>query len=170
MGRIRNRHRERQLLACLACVLLALSTWQAGATVWQAGRQAQAVWGGASSLQQAAQQLHSARALLVRRSDGAVLLRRQADSPMYPASLTKIMTAFSGSGNTVPDLDMQICLTPDIFPLWKKRPLLWPAFSPGEWVTVRDLLYTAASFLPAPNAPWHWPGYLPAPRRHLCKR
>ncbi len=140
MGRTRNRHRERQLLACLACVLLALSTWQAGATVWQAGHQAQAVWGGASSLQQAAQQLHSAQALLVRRSDGAVLFQRQADSPMYPASLTKIMTALVAL-ETLPDLDTQVCLTPDIFPPLEEASASLAGFSPGEWVTVRDLLY-----------------------------
>lgn len=83
--------------------------------------------------------LYSAAALLIRRSDGKVLLDFHGDSPIWPASMTKIMTAWLGVSNLEPG--QTVTLPEEIFtPLYQANASL-AGFLPGEKVTAEDLLY-----------------------------
>ncbi len=86
--------------------------------------------------------LHSPCAILVRLSDKAVLMRKQSDKKIYPASLTKMMTAVVAIEN-IPDSQQRIKLSPSIFePLYKSDASM-AGFQPGEKVRAVDLLYGA---------------------------
>lgn len=85
--------------------------------------------------------LSSREAILLRRG-GAVLGEENADEPIYPASLTKMMTVLLAAEN-FDDLDASLTLDEELFsPLWAANASL-AGFEPGEVVTVRDLLYGA---------------------------
>ena len=86
--------------------------------------------------------LHSPCAILVRLSDKAVLMRKQSDERIYPASLTKIMTAVVAIEN-IPDLQKKIELSPSIFQLLYKADASMAGFQPGEKGRAVDLLYGA---------------------------
>jgi D-alanyl-D-alanine carboxypeptidase (penicillin-binding protein 5/6) len=84
--------------------------------------------------------LYSSNALMIRLSDGAVLLDKGSHERIYPASMTKIMTAIVAIEH-LPDLEEQITITSEqIDPLYEQGASL-AGFDPGETVTVRDLLY-----------------------------
>ena len=84
--------------------------------------------------------LYSSNAIMVRRNDGAVLLDKASQERIYPASMTKIMTAIVAIEN-LQDLEEQITVTAEqINPLYEQGASL-AGFSAGETVTVRDLLY-----------------------------
>ena len=84
--------------------------------------------------------LYSSNAIMVRRSDGAVLLDKGSQDRIYPASMTKILTAIVAIEN-LPDLDEQITITAEqINPLYEQGASL-AGFNAGETATVRDLLY-----------------------------
>ncbi len=79
-------------------------------------------------------------AYMIRVSDGQVMLDKNADSMMYPASMTKVMTALIAIEN-LPDLDEQITITSDmVYPFYEQEASM-AGFCEGETVTVRDLLY-----------------------------
>ena len=72
--------------------------------------------------------------------DGTELGEESADVSIYPASMTKIMTVLLGVEN-IPDLNAEVTLDPDIFnDLWAENASM-AGFTPGETVTVRDILY-----------------------------
>lgn len=84
--------------------------------------------------------VYSSHAILVRLRDHAVMLDKGAADRIYPASMTKIMTALVAIEN-LPDLEEQITLTAEqINPLYEEGASM-AGFSAGETVTVRDLLY-----------------------------
>ncbi len=84
--------------------------------------------------------IYSSYALLIRLSDHAILLDKGGEDRIYPASMTKIMTALVAI-EALPDLDEKIQLTAEqINPLYLEGASL-AGFSAGETVTVRDLLY-----------------------------
>ncbi|HEX3017165.1 MAG TPA: D-alanyl-D-alanine carboxypeptidase [Caproicibacter sp.] len=86
--------------------------------------------------------LHSPCAILVRLSDKAVLMQKQNDEKIYPASLTKMMTAIVAI-ETLPDLQKKVQLSSSIFqPLYKSDASM-AGFQPGEKVQVLDLIYGA---------------------------
>lgn len=85
--------------------------------------------------------LNSPHAILLRRG-GPVLGEVGADDPIYPASLTKMMTVLLAA-ETLTDLDAQVTMAEDLYPpLWEANASM-AGFQPGETVTVRDLLYGA---------------------------
>lgn len=86
--------------------------------------------------------LHSPCAILVRLSDKAVLMQKQSDERIYPASLTKIMTAVVAIEN-IPDLQKRIELPSSIFQPLYKADASMAGFQPGEKVRAIDLLYGA---------------------------
>ncbi|HJD21213.1 MAG TPA: serine hydrolase [Candidatus Gemmiger faecigallinarum] len=89
--------------------------------------------------------LNSSSAILIQRG-GGVLGQLQADEPLYPASMTKIMTVLLAVENLT-DLDAPATLDPDMFQeLWAENASM-AGLAPGETVTVRDLLY--GSLLPS---------------------
>ena len=84
--------------------------------------------------------LHSDYALLLRLRDDAVLMDKAGTEQMYPASMTKIMTALLAIEN-LPNLDEQITVTAEeINPAYELGASM-AGFNAGETVTVRDLLY-----------------------------
>lgn len=86
--------------------------------------------------------LHSAYAILVRLSDETVLMQKQGDERIYPASLTKMMTAVVAIEN-ISDLQKKIELSSSIFQPLYKADASMAGFLPGEKVRAIDLLYGA---------------------------
>ena len=85
--------------------------------------------------------LYSRYAVLLRRSDGRVLLEKNSGEQMYPASMTKLMTALVALEEL--PLDREVTLAPDIFEQMKRENASVAGFRPGASATVRDLLYGA---------------------------
>ncbi len=86
--------------------------------------------------------LISPNAILLEADSGEVLAEKNADTQIYPASMTKMMTALI-TIEAEPDLDRQVTVPEDIFPALKQEGASMAGFKPGEVVTVRDLLYGA---------------------------
>lgn len=85
-------------------------------------------------------QIQSRSAVLCSLDSNTVLAGKNADERVYPASLTKIMTALIAA-EQLPDLDEPVTLNPDIFqPLYLMQASM-AGFEPGETATCRDLLY-----------------------------
>ncbi|SFB41453.1 D-alanyl-D-alanine carboxypeptidase (penicillin-binding protein 5/6) [Cohnella sp. OV330] len=90
----------------------------------------------------AADSLHSTHAILVRLDDGRVLMDKNIEDRVYPASLTKIMTAILAI-ERIPDLKKTVKLEPDMFETLRKQNASMAGFLPGERVSAIDLLYGA---------------------------
>lgn len=84
--------------------------------------------------------LYSQYAVLVDSETGEVLAERRKDETMYPASLTKIMTAVLAM-EKADSLDEVITVPEEIFPQLYAEEASMAGFLPGEEATVRDLLY-----------------------------
>lgn len=84
--------------------------------------------------------LYSKNALLVRLSDHQVLWESGSEDVIYPASMTKMMTAILAV-EAVDDLDVQVTLPPELFAPLRQANASMAGFLPGETVTVKDLLY-----------------------------
>lgn len=81
--------------------------------------------------------IHSRYVFLWRLEDSAILYEREADTPMYPASMTKMMTVWLAVQRLSPE--QLVTVSADIFPpLYEASKV---GFQPGEQVTVEDLLY-----------------------------
>ncbi len=77
---------------------------------------------------------------LVGLDTGTTYFAKNADQRIAPASMTKIATAIVVL-QQVPDLTAQVTLNPEIFPSLLEADAMMAGFSPGELVTVNDLLY-----------------------------
>lgn len=86
--------------------------------------------------------LNSPHAILLRADSGEVLAEKDADSTIYPASMTKMMTALLAI-EANPDLDTPVTLPEEIFPALQAQNASQAGFQAGETATVRDLLYGA---------------------------
>ena len=86
--------------------------------------------------------LTSPNAILLEADSGEVLAEKNADTQIYPASMTKMMTVLLAI-EAEPDLDRQVTVPEDIFPALKQEGASMAGFKSGEVVTVRDLLYGA---------------------------
>ncbi|HEX2944751.1 MAG TPA: D-alanyl-D-alanine carboxypeptidase [Clostridia bacterium] len=84
--------------------------------------------------------LYSPNAILIRLSDDTVLLQKNSEEKIYPASLTKMMTAIVAIENS-PDLKGEIKLTNSVFQGLYEADASMAGFQPGEQVRVIDLLY-----------------------------
>lgn len=71
-----------------------------------------------------------------------MLAEKDADSTIYPASMTKMMTALLAI-EANPDLDTPVTLPEEIFPALQAQNASLAGFQPRETATVRDLLYGA---------------------------
>lgn len=84
--------------------------------------------------------VYSPYLLLVQLEDGEVLLERGSETPIYPASLTKIMTALAAI-EALPDLEREITLPESIFSdIWAANAST-AGYQPEETVRAIDLLY-----------------------------
>jgi D-alanyl-D-alanine carboxypeptidase (penicillin-binding protein 5/6) len=84
--------------------------------------------------------LYSFNAILIRLKDQAVLMQKNSDEKIYPASLTKIMTAIVAIEN-LPDLKDEITLTNSVFQGLSEADASMAGFQQGEQVRAIDLLY-----------------------------
>ncbi|MER2122073.1 MAG: serine hydrolase [Solibacillus sp.] len=90
--------------------------------------------------------LHSSNAILVNLDENKVLLDKNSDEVIYPASLTKIMTVLVAI-EYIPNLQEKIVLPKNIFNDLYEENASMAGFLPNEQVTLEDLLY--GSMLPS---------------------
>ncbi len=93
-----------------------------------------------SSVAIALDELNSSNAILIRLKDHTILMEKNSEEKIYPASLTKIMTAIVAIEN-LPDLQGKIKLTPAAFEGLHEANASMAGFQPGEQVRAIDLLY-----------------------------
>lgn len=84
--------------------------------------------------------LYSSNAILISLDDNEILLDKLSDERIYPASLTKIMTAIVAIEN-LPDLDEEIYLSEDMFEELYSENASMAGFLPNEKVPAIDLIY-----------------------------
>ena len=90
--------------------------------------------------------MYSSNAYLVRISDGEVLLNQGGQNQIYPASMTKIMTAIVAIEN-LPDLNTQITLSAEMFDSLYAQNASMAGLSPERRFR-RLICFTASCFLP----------------------
>ena len=86
--------------------------------------------------------INSPYAVLMQVKGGKIIGNMKGDEKIYPASMTKMMTALLAI-EANPDLDTPVTLPEEIFPALQAQNASLAGFQPGETVTVRDLLYGA---------------------------
>ena len=84
--------------------------------------------------------LNSPTAILIRLKDYTTLMQKNSEEKIYPASLTKMMTAIVAIEN-LPDLKKEIKLTNSTFQGLYKADASMAGFQPGEKVRGIDLIY-----------------------------
>src|SRR5699024_9607630 len=84
--------------------------------------------------------INNTSGILVRISDGQTVEEKDEDVQIYPASMTKMMTAIVAIEN-LSDLNQTITLSQELFaPLYEEGASM-AGFAPGDQVTAMDLLY-----------------------------
>lgn len=104
------------------------------------GTEAAAAKNTTTPIQLDAKELVSSNAKLVRLSDHKVLFDKNSEDIIYPASLTKIMTAIVAIEHLT-NLNQTIELSSDMFQTLYKEDASLAGFLPGETVRAIDLLY-----------------------------
>ncbi|MDD4239199.1 MAG: D-alanyl-D-alanine carboxypeptidase [Desulfotomaculaceae bacterium] len=84
--------------------------------------------------------LNSPHAILIRLKEQTILMHKNSEEKIYPASLTKMMTAIVAIEN-LPDLKGEIKLTNSTFQGLYGADASMAGFQPGEQVKAIDLLY-----------------------------
>ena len=87
-------------------------------------------------------EIHSKNILLLDLETGKILGEQQAREVIYPASLTKIMTALVAV-EQIEDWDEIVQISPSIYDGLYAQEASLAGFEPGEEVPIRDLLYGA---------------------------
>ena len=124
--------------------------------------------------------INSPYAVLMQVKGGKIIGNMKGDEKIYPASMTKMMTALLAI-EANPDLDTPVTLPEEIFPALQAQNASLAGFQAGETATVRDLLYGAmlpsgAECCEAPHRParpgtcFHRAGYGPADRSGPAER
>lgn len=93
-----------------------------------------------SSLKITPDKLNSPNAILIRLKDHTILMQKNSEEKIYPASLTKMMTAIVVIEN-LPNLKGKIKLTNSTFQGLYGADASMAGFQPGEQVRAIDLLY-----------------------------
>lgn len=84
--------------------------------------------------------LNSPHAILIRLKDQTILMQKKSEDKIYPASLTKMMTAIVAIEH-LPDLKKEITLAHSVFHGLSEADASMAGFQPGEQVKAIDLLY-----------------------------
>lgn len=84
--------------------------------------------------------INSTYAVLAERETGRILAEKGSEEKMYPASMTKIMTALVAIEN-VEDLDKMIFYPKSLYGALLEEHPSFAGFEPDEEVSVKDLLY-----------------------------
>ncbi|MCQ4085616.1 D-alanyl-D-alanine carboxypeptidase family protein [Saccharibacillus sp. JS10] len=90
--------------------------------------------------------LYSSNAILIRMSDGQILMTKNINQRVYPASMTKMMTALVALEN-ISNLQAKTTLPASMFAPLEKQGASMAGFKRGEKVKAIDLLY--GSMLPS---------------------
>lgn len=85
-------------------------------------------------------QLYSPCAVLINRDTGEILMDMDGGERIYPASLTKIMTAIVAIEHT-DDFTQRVTVEKNVFEDLCEKDASMAGFEPGEEVSLRDLLY-----------------------------
>lgn len=85
-------------------------------------------------------QLYSPCAVLINRDTGKILMDMDGGERIYPASLTKIMTAIVAIEHT-DDFTQRVTVEKNVFEDLCEKDASMAGFEPGEEVSLRDLLY-----------------------------
>lgn len=85
-------------------------------------------------------QLYSPCAVLINRDTGEILMDMDGGERIYPASLTKIMTAIVAIEHT-DDFTQRVTVEKNVFEDLCEKDASMAGFGPGEKVSLRDLLY-----------------------------
>lgn len=85
--------------------------------------------------------IYSYAALLLDRETNQALTRKNVNQPVFPASLTKIMTVYLAAEQLDPQ--QRISLEEEIFPPLYDQQASLAGFEPGEETTALDLMYGA---------------------------
>lgn len=93
-----------------------------------------------SSVSTVPDDMHSPHAILICLDDNTILMQKNSEEKIYPASLTKIMTAIVAIEN-LPDLQEKINLPKSMFQNLYKADASMAGFQPNENVPAIDLLY-----------------------------
>ncbi len=93
-----------------------------------------------SSLSISSDKLNSPNAILIRLKDHTILMQKNSEEKIYPASLTKMMTAIVAI-EELPDLKEEIKLTNSTFQGLYETDASMAGFQPGEQVRAINLLY-----------------------------
>lgn len=86
--------------------------------------------------------LYSSNAILLNNTTGKILMEKKSEEKIYPASLTKIMSAIVVIEH-ITDLQKTIVLQPEMFHSLYAEDASMAGFQPNEKVSVMDLLYGA---------------------------
>ena len=86
--------------------------------------------------------INSSHAVLIQAKNGKVLGEINGDERVYPASLTKMMTAIVAL-EELSDLDYEITLTVEMFDGLYAQDATQAGFQPGETVSAENLIYGA---------------------------
>lgn len=92
------------------------------------------------SVSRAFHELNSSNAILIRLKDYTLLMEKNSEEKIYPASLTKIMTTIVAIEN-LPDLKEEVKLTNSMFQGLYEADASMAGFQSGERVRAIDLLY-----------------------------
>jgi D-alanyl-D-alanine carboxypeptidase (penicillin-binding protein 5/6) len=82
----------------------------------------------------------SPNAILIRADDGTILLDKNASQRIYPASMTKIMTALLAI-EEAPDMDKKVTIQKSLIDKLVNQDASMAGFQGGEQVSIHDLLY-----------------------------
>lgn len=85
-------------------------------------------------------ELNSSNAILIRLKDHTVLMQKNSGEKIYPASLTKMMTAIVAI-ELLPDLNEEIKLSDSMFQSLYEANASMAGFQPNEKIRAIDLLY-----------------------------
>ncbi len=85
-------------------------------------------------------EIKSKYAVMVARSDGRIIASREADTRIYPASLTKVMSLIVAVENAE-SLDETIVFTNDMISPFYEQNASLAGFVEGEEINLKDLLY-----------------------------
>ena len=88
--------------------------------------------------------VNSSHVVLISSQGGKIIGQINGEERIYPASLTKIMTAVVAIEN-LEDMEQKITLNADIFPELYAEDATQAGFQPGERVRAIDLLYGVRS-------------------------
>lgn len=139
----KKQQRRRILVSALIEVIILLLL--AGAFCWERGLKARVIglagyFDGPPVKELDVMGVNSSNVILMDAKSGKIIGNLNGEERIYPASMTKIMTAIVAL-ETFSDLDRKITLSEDIFYVLNGQDATQAGFQPGEEVRLRDLVY-----------------------------